>query len=88
MAGFELPEWLLKLSSLIGTLWLRALQMTIIPLVATLLVIGLAQMVNAARAGVAAQRFLALVFAVNLIVVVIQDALPLEYLLWCTASHG
>ena len=64
LAGFELPEWLLKLSSLIGTLWLRALQMTIIPLVAALLVIGLAQMVNAARAGAAAQRFLALVFAV------------------------
>lgn len=51
---------------LIGTLWLRALQMTIIPLVASLLVIGLAQMVQAARAGTAARLFLVLVIAVAL----------------------
>lgn len=52
--------------ALIGTLWLRALQMTIIPLVASLLVLGLAQMVNAARAGEAAKRFVALVIGVAL----------------------
>ena len=50
--------------ALVGTLWLRALQMTIIPLVASLLVLGLAQMVDAARAGAAARRFVALVLAV------------------------
>ena len=50
--------------ALVGTLWLRALQMTIIPLVAGLLVLGLAQMVDAARAGAAARRFIALVLAV------------------------
>ncbi|MEZ5696826.1 MAG: cation:dicarboxylase symporter family transporter [Sphingomonadaceae bacterium] len=45
----------------VGTLWLRALQMTIIPLVAALLVVGVAQMAQAARAGKAARRMLMLV---------------------------
>ncbi len=64
MSSVELPGELLQSISLVGTLWLRALQMTIIPLVAALLVLGLAQMVQAARAGAAARRFLALVFGV------------------------
>ncbi|MEP3421431.1 MAG: cation:dicarboxylase symporter family transporter [Erythrobacter sp.] len=63
-SGVSLPEKALQAVSLVGTLWLRALQMTIIPLVAALLVLGLSQMVQAARAGAAARRFLALVFAV------------------------
>ncbi|MEM7780885.1 MAG: cation:dicarboxylase symporter family transporter [Pseudomonadota bacterium] len=63
-SGMELPKWLLDTTALIGRLWLRALQMTIIPLVAALLVLGLAQMVSAARAGAAARRFLMLVFGV------------------------
>ena len=50
----------------VGTLWLRALQMTIIPLVAALLVIGIAQMARAARAGAVARRTLAWIFAVLL----------------------
>ncbi len=64
MSSAELPGELLQSVSLVGTLWLRALQMTIIPLVAALLVLGLSQMVQAARAGAAARRFLALVFGV------------------------
>lgn len=48
----------------IGTLWLRALQMTIIPLVAALLVLGIVQLASAAKAGAAARRMLMLVFAV------------------------
>ena len=63
-SGADLPERLLQMLGLIGSLWLRALQMTIIPLVAALLVLGLAQMVQAARAGAAARRFLGLVFGV------------------------
>ncbi len=59
-----LPEWLRETVALIGTLWLRALQMTIIPLVASLLVLGIAQMIGAARAGSAAVKFLVLVFGV------------------------
>lgn len=48
----------------IGTVWLRALQMTIVPLVAALLVTGIAQMIATARAGPVARRALALIFAV------------------------
>lgn len=39
----------------IGTLWLRGLQMTIVPLVAALLVAGIVRMIAAARAGVMAR---------------------------------
>ena len=63
-AGAGLPDRLLEALGLVGSLWLRALQMTIIPLVAALLVLGLAQMVAAARAGAAARKFLGLVFGV------------------------
>ncbi|MGN3974125.1 dicarboxylate/amino acid:cation symporter [Tsuneonella sp. SYSU-LHT278] len=42
----------------VGALWLRALQATIVPLVAGLLVIGIAQLAIAARAGATARRML------------------------------
>jgi len=64
LSGFALPQWLLDTIAVIGRLWLNALQMTIIPLVASLLVLGLTQIVAAARAGAAARRFLGLVFGV------------------------
>ena len=48
----------------VGTLWLRALQMTIIPLVAALLVLGIVQLASAAKASAAARRMLLLVFGV------------------------
>ncbi len=79
-SGAALPEWLLSSAGLAGTLWLRALQMTIIPLVAALLVLGVTQMVQAARAGAAARRFLALVFGV-LIAGGLFTAAVLPYLL-------
>ena len=80
LGGTDLPERVLQVISLVGSLWLRALQMTIIPLVAALLVLGLAQMVAAARAGAAARRFLGLVFGV-LILGGIFTALVLPWLL-------
>lgn len=64
LSSVALPDWLTQSFALVGTLWLRALQMTIIPLVAALLILGLSQMVQAARAGAAARRFLLLVFGV------------------------
>ncbi|MGB3808174.1 MAG: cation:dicarboxylase symporter family transporter [Erythrobacter sp.] len=64
LAGADLPEWTLDSVALVGRLWLDALQMTIIPLVAALLVLGLSQIVKAARAGATARRFLLLIFAV------------------------
>jgi Na+/H+-dicarboxylate symporter len=48
----------------VGTVWLRALQMTIVPLVAALLVGGVAQMVATARAGPVARRTLLTFFIV------------------------
>lgn len=66
LSGVSLSETLTESVALLGSLWLRALQMTIIPLVASLLVLGLAQMVEAARAGKAARRFLGLVIGVAL----------------------
>jgi len=66
LSGAGLSESITQSISLIGSLWLRALQMTIIPLVASLLVLGLAQMIDAARAGEAARRFLGLVIGVAL----------------------
>lgn len=54
----------LAIAKPIGTLWLRALQVTIVPLVASLLVLGISRMAEAARAGAAARRMLGWVFAV------------------------
>ncbi|WP_324261970.1 cation:dicarboxylase symporter family transporter [Altererythrobacter sp. H2] len=73
MAGLALG-WILSDSALlasvlpvtdvVGKLWLRALQMTIIPLVAALLVMGIAKLVLAASAGAVARRMLLLVFSI------------------------
>jgi proton glutamate symport protein len=57
-----LPPVVAEVAGLVGGLWLRGLQMTIIPLVASLLVLGIAQMMAAARAGAVARHFLMLVF--------------------------
>ncbi|WP_240782104.1 dicarboxylate/amino acid:cation symporter [Qipengyuania sediminis] len=44
-------EAILPVADVVGALWLGALQMTIVPLVAALLVVGIVQAVAAARAG-------------------------------------
>ncbi|GGD99704.1 amino acid:proton symporter [Tsuneonella deserti] len=51
-------DTVLAVAAPVGTLWLRALQVTIVPLVAGLLVLGISQMAIAARAGAAARRML------------------------------
>jgi len=50
----------------VGTLWLKALQMTILPLVSALIFTGVLQAVRAASAGVMARRTLGLFVAVLL----------------------
>ncbi|WP_271440006.1 dicarboxylate/amino acid:cation symporter [Pontixanthobacter luteolus] len=60
LANSSLIDPLLALARPVGTLWLRALQMTIIPLVAALLVLGISQMAQAAKAGKVARTMLAL----------------------------
>ena len=66
LARSPYSESVLAASGPIGALWLRALQVTIVPLVAGLLVIGIAQMAQAARAGAAARRMLGWVVGVLL----------------------
>ena len=65
-AAIGAPQWVSDIASLVGGLWLRALQMTIIPLVAALLVLGLVQMILAARVGTVARRMLLIMVAVQL----------------------
>jgi len=60
------PQGVSDIAGLVGGLWLRALQMTIIPLVAALLVLGLVQMILAARVGTVARRMIALMVFVQL----------------------
>lgn len=60
------PQGVSDIAGLVGGLWLRALQMTIIPLVAALLVMGLVQMILAARVGTVARRMLAILVAAQL----------------------
>lgn len=60
------PQGVSDIAGLIGGLWLKALQMTIIPLVAALLVLGLVQMILAARVGTVARRMIALMVFVQL----------------------
>lgn len=62
----QAPALLGEIAGLIGGLWLRALQMTIIPLVAALLVLGLVQMILAARVGTVARRMLAILIVAQL----------------------
>ena len=66
LAHSSVLDSVLAVSGPIGALWLRALQVTIVPLVAGLLVIGIAQMAQAASAGAAARRMLGWVAVVLL----------------------
>ncbi|KPF64704.1 sodium:dicarboxylate symporter [Porphyrobacter sp. AAP60] len=68
IAGVALgaPQGVNDIAGLVGGLWLRALQMTIIPLVAALLVLGLVQMIMAARVGTVARQMLLIMVAVQL----------------------
>jgi len=57
-------EGVLATASFVGTLWLNALKMTVIPLVVTLLVVGIAKSAEAAQAGRIAGRTVALIVVV------------------------
>ena len=71
-----LPGWLAP----VGALWLKGLQMTILPLVASLLLVGIGQTVAAARAGATVRATLAL-FAAVLLAGAIMAALVMPLLL-------
>lgn len=73
-------EAVLVVTDIVGSLWLGALQMTIVPLVASLLVVGIVQAVAAARAGRLALTALAY-FAAILTLVTVFAALVMPVLL-------
>jgi len=64
LRGSTVEAAVLGVAQPIGTLWLRALQMTIVPLVVGLLVTGIVQTVAAAQAGALARRTLGLFVAI------------------------
>jgi len=64
VSGLPAAEAVLAVAGPVGKVWLRALQMTIVPLVAALLVTGIARMVATARAGPMARRTLIVFYAV------------------------
>ena len=64
LEGTALLKPLLAIAEPVGMLWLRALKMTILPLVAGLLFTGIVQTVATARAGAMARRTLGLFLAV------------------------
>ncbi|MCB2078280.1 MAG: cation:dicarboxylase symporter family transporter [Novosphingobium sp.] len=66
LAGTAFLDAMLAVAGPVGSLWLRALQMTILPLVAALLFTGIVQASAAARAGAMARRTLGL-FALLLV---------------------
>ena len=80
LEGRAAAGWVLPIADVVGTLWLRALQMTIVPLVAALLVIGIVQTVAAARAGRIALTALVL-FAAVLTTVTVFTAFAMPALL-------
>jgi Na+/H+-dicarboxylate symporter len=64
LSGTGAAEMAGAIAGPLGSVWLRALQMTIVPLVAALLVTGVAQMMASARAGPVARRTLLTMFAI------------------------
>lgn len=63
-AGPGWTGWGAMIAGPIGTAWLNGLQMTIVPLVVSLIVLGIAQTADAARAGLLAGRSMALYIGV------------------------
>jgi proton glutamate symport protein len=64
LSGTGAAETAGAIAAPLGSVWLRGLQMTIVPLVAALLVTGVAQMMTTARAGPVARRTLLTMFAI------------------------
>lgn len=62
LAGTPAYDAVAAVAAPVGTLWLNALQMTIIPLVAALLVVGVVEMTLAAQGGKAARRTVSWIF--------------------------
>ena len=86
VSGAAVPPLLVTLIDTIGSLWLNALKMTIVPLVAALLFIGIVQAVAAARAGRLAGWSIAYFFAILWLGAVISALLTPLLLSWFPPS--
>ncbi|MEZ5742158.1 MAG: cation:dicarboxylase symporter family transporter [Sphingomonadaceae bacterium] len=64
LAGTSIADPVLAVAAPVGDIWLRALKMTILPLVAGLLFIGIVQTVETARGGAVARRTMGVILAV------------------------
>ena len=82
-AGDDFAGRLAAVVSPLGTLWLNALRMTVVPLVVSLVIVGVADASSAAAAGrpttVALGLFIALLTAVSAATAVVA---PAVYALW------
>lgn len=89
--GFDLPgrSALEQLSQLIGGLWLDALKMTILPLIASLLIVGVCETAEQASGSRLALRVIVLI-ATLLVAVTLLSAIltPLLLSLWPAPSLG
>jgi Na+/H+-dicarboxylate symporter len=63
------------IADLIGTLWLNALRMTVVPLLVALLITGIAQTAEAAKAGAIAARSIAWIIALMTLSAILGAAL-------------
>lgn len=80
LQGSQVLQSLLEFTEPLGALWLKALQMTILPLVSALIFTGILRTVAAASAGAMAQRTLGL-FAAVLLAGALLSALLMPLLL-------
>ena len=83
LAGDGNAEQLVAIVSPVGSLWLNALRMTVVPLVVSLVIVGVADASSAAAAGrpttLALGMFIALLAAVSAATAVVA---PVAYALW------
>ena len=79
----QTPEWVTETAQAVGGLWLSALQMTVVPLVFALLVVGIAQAADAAATGRLAARAVGLFLGlVGLVAALTLALITLSFQVW------
>ncbi len=70
-AGGAMPSWLVSTAEAVGSIWLGGLQMTVIPLVLALLVVGVGKVADAMSAGRLTARAIGLFTALLVVAIVL-----------------
>lgn len=70
-AGGATPSWLVSTAEAVGSIWLGGLQMTVIPLVLALLVVGVGKVADAMSAGRLTARAIGLFTALLIVAIVL-----------------